>query len=125
MKTPHSTFYRYSAEAIAEANKLTIGTVNEHAHKYGMENGEPLIVMMDALLKYADAYRTRFEQPLADDGVMGGPWLNAARGVRALLNGDGSIALQKNITTDTKDNGCVEAMFWAAIQRAGFKEEDL
>jgi hypothetical protein len=90
-----------------------------------MSQGEPLIVMMDALIEYATAYRVRFDGPLADDGFLGEPWLAAAKGVRALLNGDGAIAMKQGITTDSKDNGTVEAMFWNAMSVAGFTEADL
>ena len=37
----------------------------------------------------------------------------------------GAVAHERGITTDTKDNGCVESMFWAAMDIAGFTEEDL
>lgn len=123
MKTPHSTFYRFTPEAIVHANKLTPGTVSERAHKLGLENGEPLIIAMDALIKYAQAYKDRFEQPLCEDGVLADPWLDAVKGIRALLNGDGAIAMIKGITTDSKDNGCVESMFWDALASAGYTEE--
>lgn len=125
MKTPHSTFYKYSAETIAQANTLPNGTVAEHAHKYGMENGEPLIVAMDCLLKYAEAYRQRFDSNLMDDYVLGPIWLDAAKGIRGLLNGDGVVAMKKDISTDTKDNGCVESMFWSALKLAGYEGKDI
>jgi len=125
MKTPHSTFYRYTSEAIAHANKLPVGTVAEHAHKYGMENGEPLLVAMDCLLKYAQTYRHQFDSQLSDDSVLGVCWLDAAKGIRGLLNGNGVVAMAKDITTDTKDNGSIESMFWDALRAAGFEEKDL
>lgn len=123
MKTPHSTVYRYAPETIAECNKLTPGTIAEQAHKLGMERGEPLIIAMDALLKYAQAYRDHFESNLANDMVLGDEWLASLKGIRGLLNGDGAIGMIRNISTDTKDNGCVEAMFWTALKTAGFTEE--
>ena len=125
MKTPHSTQYRYAPETVAEANKLPVGTISEHAHKLGMEWGEPLIVSMDALLKYAQTYRRRFEGPLANDYVLGPLWLDAVKGLRGLLDGDGQAAMARDISTDSKDNGAVESMFWAAMQAAGFEEKDL
>ncbi len=125
MKTPHSTLYRYSAEAVAAANRLPSGTVSEQAHKDGMLNGEPLIVMIDALLKYAEAYEIRFEAKLAEDYVLGPEWIMAAKAIRALLNGDGANAMKRNISTDSKDNGCLESMFWDALRFAGFEETDL
>ncbi len=50
---------------------------------------------------------------------------STAKGIRALLNGDGAIAMKKGITTDSKDNGAVEEMFWQAMNTAGFTEADL
>jgi hypothetical protein len=125
MRTPHSTLYRFAPETIAQANKVPVGTVNEKSHKLGMEHGEPLIVMMDSLIKYAEAYRERFNTLLADDYFMGEQWLQAARAVRALLNGDGVVAWKKDRSTDSKDNGAIEGMFWDAMSLAGFKEEDV
>lgn len=125
MKTPHSTLYRYSGEAIAEANRIPIGTMAEQSHKRGMEAGEPLIILMDCLLKYAEAHRTAFESLLAEDYVLGPQWLTAAASVRRLLDGNGAVANLKEIPTDTKDNGAVESLFWSALAMAGFTEDDL
>lgn len=123
MKTPHSTLYRYTAETIAHANRLTVGKISEQTHKRGMLEGEPLIIAMDALHKYAEAYRLRFEQPLSEDGVLGDAWLESVKGIRVLLNGDGANAMRAGITTDSKDNGCIESLFWDALRMAGYTEE--
>lgn len=125
MKTPHSARYQFTPETVSAANKLPVGTLSEHSHKYGMEQGEPLIVMMDCLLKYARTYRQRFEGPLADDYVLGVHWKEAASAIRGLLNGDGQVAMAKQITTDSKDNGCIEQLFWDCLKEAGFQESDL
>lgn len=125
MRTPHSTLYRYTAEAVAQANKLPVGTISEQSHKLGMEHGEPLLIMMDCLIKYAEAYRERFDGPLSDDYILGKDWLKAATAARGLLNGDGVVAWKKDRSTDSKDNGAIEGMFWDAMQMAGFKEEGL
>ena len=112
-------------ETIAEYDKLPIGTVSQQAHRLGINSNEPLIAAMDALLHYAKAYRKAFGGDLADDGVLGDFWLDAAKGVRGLLNGNGAVAMERNISTDSKDNGAVESMFWQAMAIAGFKEQDL
>jgi hypothetical protein len=125
IRTPHSVLWRYRPETVVAANKIQIGTQNEQAHKLGMQEGEPLIVIMDALLNYAEAYRDRQGELLATNGVLGQPWLEAAMGVRRLLNGSGAIAMRKDISTDTFDGGAVEGMFWSAMAMAGFTEEDL
>lgn len=125
MKTPHSTQYQYLPGTIEQANKLTPGTVSESDHKFGMQDGEPLIVIMDALTKYAASYYVRFETRLAEDYILGPLWLESAKGIRGLLNGDGALAMFKGRRTDSKDNGCLEAMFWEAMLMAGFEEKDI
>jgi hypothetical protein len=125
MQTPHSTFYKYSPETVAAANKLAIKTVDEQAHKKGMMEGEPLTVAFDALLKYAEAYRIRFESPLSGDFVLGVYWLDAIKGLHGLLNGDGANALKRGITTDSKSNGALESVYWSAMDMAGFGQDDV
>lgn len=125
MRTPHSVLYRYTAETVAHANKLKVGTINEQSHKLGMEQGEPLLVALDCMFKYAEAYKVRYERPLSEDGFLGDYWLESVKGLRKLLNGDGAIAWMKGRTTDSKDNGCLEGLFWDCLNMAGFKEEDL
>lgn len=117
--------YHYGQSTIRAAQRLPERTMSEQAHRLGMERGEPLIVAMDALTKYASAYKQRFENGLSEDYVLGPLWLDSIKGLRGLLNGDGAIAMQQNISTDRKDNGAVESMFWEAMKIAGFTEADL
>ena len=117
--------WQYSMDAIGAANKIGAGTVSEQSHALGMRHGEPLIVAMDAALQYAASYSARFERRLVDDYVLGPAWLEWAKGVRALLNGDGAVAMNLGRSTDSKDNGAVEEMFWAAMALAGYTEKDL
>lgn len=105
--------------------KIPKGTVNEQSAILGINGGEPLLFAMDGLLRYAKAYEKRFGGKLASDGVLGDYWLDAIKGLKGLLNGDGVVALERGITTDSKDNGAIEDIFWAAIKAAGFSEEDL
>lgn len=119
------TTYTYQPETAAQWSKLTRGTIAHQSHTIGLNAAEPLIVAMDALLSYAKEYRAHYNSPLADDGVLGKSWLDAAQGVRALLNGDGAVAMRLDRTTDSKDNGAVESVFWDAMNAAGFKESDL
>lgn len=117
--------WQYSADAIEAANEIPRGVVSEQSHALGMRNGEPLIVAMDALLQYAYTYKSRFGGPLASDYVLGPEWLAALRGVKGLLDGDGAEAMRLGRTTDSKDNGALEKMFWCALEAAGFTEKDL
>lgn len=108
----------YAPETLAEiakTRKQCPGTQAAAALDHAQGFGQPLLVAMDALLRAAKDHTKRFEQKLAEDYVLGPPWLAAAKGVRALLNGDfGPI-----------DNGTVEAIFWRALEIAGYTESDI
>lgn len=47
-----------------------------------------LLHMIRGLACYAGAHARQYESPIADDGVIGEAWLDALKGVRALLNGE-------------------------------------
>lgn len=115
----------WQPETLESARKVPSGTVSGLAHKRGMDGGEPIILTLDALLRYARAYETRFGDKLANEQVLGVEWLNAVKAVHALLNGDGALAMEMEWTNDSKDNGACEDMFWSALRVAGFGEGDL
>jgi len=118
--------YRLQPETSAELEKVPPGTVASSAARLGALQGEPLLYAMDGMLRYAKAYRARFDgSALADDGVLGDEWLAAAKGIRGLCNGDGAVAMELGRTTDSKDNGMIEAIFWHAIAAAGFSDADV
>lgn len=119
-----STYY-YQDETLHASNALPIASMSTCAHDLGLREHEPLIVILDALNRYAKAYHWRLQGNLSDDGFLGPAWLAAATGVRTLLYGDGAIAWEEDIKTDSKDNGACESMFWSAMESAGFTEDDL
>jgi hypothetical protein len=116
---------RLQIETVVALGQIPVGSQNYHAAQLGKEQGEPLLWAMDGLLRYAKAYRQRMGQPLAEDWVLGDHWLATVRGLRALLNGDGAVAMERDISTDSKDNGAIESMFWVALGIAGYSEKDL
>ncbi len=106
-------------ETRAEIRKLPHGTVSEASMRLGVANNEPLLVAMDAMLRYAKAYSTRNEALLGSDRFLSDPYFEAIKGIRALLNGDGAVAMERNITTDSKDNGVIESLYWHCCREAG------
>jgi len=117
--------WRYTHAAIEAANKIPAGCVNEQSHAIGMKHAEPIIVSLDAAIQYANAHRARYESPLCEDRTLGDYWLDWVKSLRRLLDGDGAVALATGRSTDSKDNGACESMFWSAMNAAGFTEEDL
>lgn len=125
MQIMNPSVYALQPETMEACFKVPAGTVAERSMQLGLGQCEPLLVAMDALIRYAKAYETRFEGKLAADYVLGDEWLAAAKGIRALLNGDGAVAMERGVTTDSKDNGVIEEMFWSALKAAGYEEKDL
>lgn len=101
------------------------GTVADASNRLGIVEREPLLYCMDGLLRYAKAHANRYGSQLAQDYVLGDHWIAAAKGIRGLLNGDGAVALERNISTDSKDNRVIETVFWKALDIAGYTEADL
>lgn len=112
-------------ETLEACAKLNRKTVAAQSNMLGRDNQEPLLFSMDGALRYAKAYEKRFESKLCDDYVLGPAWLSWVKGLRALLNADGAVAMERGITTDSKDNGVIESIFWSAMSAAGFTEADL
>jgi hypothetical protein len=121
---PRARVYRYQPETLAELAKVPRGTVNEASANLGALNHEPLLVCLDSLIRYAKAYRQRYDgDPLAEDGVLGPHFEDALFAIRRLLDGDGAVAMERGITTDSKDNGVCESLYWRARSIAGFQGE--
>lgn len=121
----HFVRMELQGETMTAIAKLNPKCVDARSMQLGQNDGEPLLIAMDGLIRYAKAYEKRFESKLAEDYVLGPEWLAAAKGIRGLLNGDGAVAMERGITTDSKSNGVIEEMFWAALSIAGFGEKDL
>lgn len=117
--------YRASPELQQESEKLPSNCVEGAEHRGGLNGGEPLTVIFDALLKYAQGYEIAHGGKLKDDYVLGPPWLDALKGARGLLDGNGALAMFANSSGDSKSNSVLEAMFWHALKAAGYEEGDL
>lgn len=115
---------RIQPETLRTIDDLPAGTVSFHWAHTGLSEGEPLLLGMDGLLRYAKAHKYNYQTPLADDGVLGPEFLSALTGLRGLLNGSGAVAMERGMA-DSKDNGACEAIFWLALHEAGFSEADL
>ncbi len=123
--TPVTCMTVLQPETMLAISKVPRGTVAEQSVKRGLAGGEPLLLALDGMLRYAKAHKTQFDGLLCEDYVLGDEWLQVVKGLRGLLNGNGAVANEKSISTDTKDNGVCEEIFWAALGVAGFEEKDI
>lgn len=121
--------YSYQPETAKAYDRIPYGTIAHQSHSIGMNGTEPLIVILDSLIRYAKAHEARFESKLSQDYFLGPLFLQALTATRELLNGNGAAANEFEAKgagcRDSKDNGACEQMFWSALGLAGFKEEDI
>lgn len=130
MKTYAAYNYDYQNETCEAFAKVPERTVAHQTHCMGMNGSEPLIVILDALIRYAKAHEQSMGSKLSEDYFLGPCFLSALTSTRELLNGNGAVANEISAKTgkpcrDSKDNGACEDMFWDAMRIAGFTEEDI
>jgi len=75
----------------------------------------PIVAMYEALAQYADHHFVRFESKVGEDGVLGPAWLNIAKAVRVLLNGE----------TGRLDCGTLDGLLFDMVEAAGFDKDEL
>jgi hypothetical protein len=110
-------------ETLTALRKLPHDVVAAQSMSLGFRQGEPLLLALDGLLRYAKAYKTRYESDLADDYVLGDHWVDAIKGIHGLLDGDGAVAMEQKINSDSKCNGVLEEIYQAALATAGFDSQ--
>ena len=119
----------WQPETLAEIAKLAPGTIAARDMLAGMQATEPLLVMMDAALRMAKAYRARFDQPMGEDYMARPEISTILSGIRGMLNFDGAAAWERQARDlaghDSKDNGVIESLFWKACEIAGIDGNDI
>ncbi len=131
----HYSLQPETVEAMEHLKKTCPGTVSTRDMQMGYESAEPLLVMMDAAVRWVKAYRARFESPAGDD-YMAKPEIGSIlSGIRGLINFDGAAAMEHDVAggldtprrgySDSKDNGVIESLYWKACEIAGIDGESL
>lgn len=134
MKTyPQIAFQAETLAALEQLRATCPGTVALRDAEAGFRMGEPLLIMADQCVRYAKAYATRFDQKIGEDYMARPEFVGILSGFRGLLNFDGAAKWEaeensgtpaRNIT-DTKDNGMIESLYWAACDIAGIDGNDI
>ena len=130
MKTYTAYNYEYQPETCEAYAKVPERTIAHQTHSIGMNGTEPLIVILDSLIRYAKAHEASMGSKLSEDYYLAPCFLSVLKNTRDLLNGNGAVANEISAKTgkpcrDSKDNGACEDMFWDAMKIAGFTEEDI
>ena len=124
------TSYNYQPETLTAFDKIPKGTVAHQTHCLGMNGTDPIIVILDSLIRYAKAHEANLGSKLSQDYFLGPCFLSALTSTRELLNGNGGVANEISASTnapcrDSKDNVACERMFWNAMEISGFTESDI
>lgn len=117
------TNYALQAATTAALTKLPSNSVSQAGAQLGVQHGEPVLVIADALLRYANAYAGHWGEPAANDANLRRHLLAMLKATKALLDYEGAVALELNVTTDSKDNGALWDILETAKTAAGITEE--
>jgi hypothetical protein len=71
----------------------------------GVKNDEPLLCILNDVLRYCKAYRKANDHPIGKDSYCHDYVRDILQGVEGMLSMQGGVALERNVTTDSKDNG--------------------
>ena len=126
MKTyPQIAFQAETLAALEHLHTIAPGTVALRNAETGFRVGEPLLIIADQCIRYAKAYAGQFDQPISDDFMAAPEFSSLLSGFRALLNFDGAAKWEGEKSTDTKDNGMIESLYWTACEIAGIDGDDI
>lgn len=119
------TYQPETVEAIRQLDNTCPGTVSHRAMATGAANAEPVLIILDAAIRWIKAYRTRFDDFPGNDYMARHEIGAILAGARALLNFDGGYANEAGLLRDSKDNGTLENLYWTACELAGLDGNDL
>ena len=72
-----------------------------------------IVALIEAWARYADTHLARYATGIGNDGVLGDAWMEIARGIRALLNGE----------TGRLDCGMLDGFICDTLAAEGFPVE--
>lgn len=94
-------------------------------HLLGKRMGEPFYVMADGLIRWAKAHEKYYGSPLGKDYYCRPLFIAIAYALTQAGSTIGVIALDKGITTDSKDNSVLFNLVMEACRIAEINSEEL
>ena len=117
--------YEYQQETADEYDRLESSQHGTQAHsdvRLGINNYEPLIVILDSCIRYAKAHEYAYESKLAEDRYSVRYLKQVLSGVEGLLNCRGAVCLERDLKNDSKDGAFCEKLLNVAYEVAGIDE---
>ncbi len=108
--------HKETLKVIAAQGAMCPGTIESREIAAMIALNHPILAMIDGLLSLADWSIREFDARVADDGFTGPYWIDAAKNVRGMFSSASPAGFSA---------GACEAVFWRAMEIAGFSEEDL
>lgn len=122
-----SNEYEYQQETAEEYDKLESSFRGSQAHsdvRFGINNYEPLIVILDSCIRYAKAHELAYEAKLNEDRYAVRYLKQVLSGIEGLLNCRGAVALERGLPCDSKDGAFCEKLLSVAYEVAGIDEKE-
>lgn len=122
-----SNEYEYQQETADEYDKLESSFRGSQAHsdvRLGINNYEPLIVILDSCIRYAKAHELAYESKLNEDRYAVRYLKQVLSGIEGLLNCRGAVSLERGLPCDSKDGAFCEKLLYKAYEVAGIDEKE-
>ena len=122
LQKPEYTYHPKVAELIAKLNPATISGAGA---LYGHNKCEPLLVMIDSALKWAESYYINYHHKIAEDSLSGRQIKNILTACKCLIEHNSPLKDNYNLTFDPKDDGTLYSLIMFACMLGGFREEEI
>jgi hypothetical protein len=117
--------YHYHPKVAEFINRLTPGTIAFAGAVYGHNKCEPLLVMIDSVIKWVDEYYGLYGHPIVEESAHAEQIKNILTACKNLLGYNSSMKSAYRLTFDPKDDGTLFNLIELAADIAGFDMEDV
>jgi hypothetical protein len=117
--------YNYTHEA-NEAIQNLVDLGLPIAVSIGIDNAEPLLIILDSIIRYCKAHEARFGSKIGMDYIACEHIKSMLSGVKGMFNFDGGVAMERQSLglscLDSKDSSMMSEMTSVAMEIAGIEE---
>lgn len=117
--------YFYHPKVAELISKLNPSTISGAGAIYGHNKCEPLLVMIDSAIKWAESYYITYKVKIVSDNIQGEQLKNILKACKILSEFDSPLNADYDLTFDPKDDGTIYDLIVFAAALGGFELEDI
>lgn len=118
----HFNYMKLEKEITDIIGKLDNNSCSDQEMILGIRNDEPILIIVNSLLRYCKAHTKRYECLIGDDSYSCRYVKKIIDGVDGLLSCNGGVAMEKGLSLDSKDNGKISKMLRLIKDQHGFDD---